>query len=254
MVVESSSLLLLNEEVDEILALRAICLSCEKEIVLVGSHAVGPDYVLDLISLERFLLDEWFSESLVDTSVAREISVTCPVQIFLLDLNVLHALGSTADCTIVDTLFDEIDWVFPGKQKIFWYLIDGTKANGINIEQVVPFIECKPSAVCTLHDGSVFDSFDRISVLIELNIILDDRIAVAHIEQLVLEIIRGVGRILQTCKQGLPVTYFPKVSWVAIMLIHLDIVDDACLRVGAREENSLLNIQVFLSVHSAEQS
>ena len=194
MIVQTGSLLLLNEEVDDILALFS--LSGEEKIVLVGCHSIRSDYILYLVRLERLLLDEWFSESLVDSSMACSVCITRPVQILLFDLNVLHALRCRANSTIVDTLCDDMNWVHLCEQKIQVDFIDRTQAYGINVEKIVELIKSDASAIDTLHDRSVLFNFDTSSALFEQNFILDDFVTVAYIKQLVFEVISRVSWIL----------------------------------------------------------
>ena len=103
MVVETRSLLLLDKELGASLRLTSSIrdLACEEKIVFVGCNYSCLGHILDLICLKRFFLDEWLSEGLVHTTVAIQVTVVGPVEVLLLNRDVLHIDRRAAKFTLV---------------------------------------------------------------------------------------------------------------------------------------------------------
>ena len=202
MIVETCSLLLLDEELGAALGLASTVrdLACEEEIVLVGCNRSCLGHILDLICLKRFFLDKWLSECLVYTTVTIQMTVIGPVEVLLLDRDVLHVDRRAAKFTLVQAITHQFDRVLTDQQQVPIDPSNGAFVTDIDIEQVMKLVQSETATEDVLNDGPVLLRFDLLTVylcVVEFDFVLKDLVAVANVKELVLEIVGRVCRILQ---------------------------------------------------------
>ena len=205
-IVKPSALFLLNEERGDI---ATACLRTrEEKVVLVYCYIISRLHVLYLIGLEGFGQDERLSESLMNTTVPIIVTIVCPIEILVLNGDVLNLPSRvTRRAFVQDT--NHISWVLFNFQQVSVHSADLALLAAsrslvlIDKEEVAKLVDCEAATADVGDDGTLFSGLDRI--IDEGELVLGNMITVADVEISKFEIEGSVGRVGQVCDQRSPV-------------------------------------------------
>lgn len=158
--------------------------------------------------MEGFGQDERLSESLVNTTVPIIVTIVCPIEILVLNGDVLNLPSRvTRRAFVQDT--NHISWVLFNFQQVSVHSADLALLAAsrslvlIDKEEVAKLVDCEAATADVGDDGTLFSGLDRI--IDEGELVLGNMITVADVEISKFEIEGSVGRVGQVCDQRSPV-------------------------------------------------
>ena len=203
-IVKPSTLFLLNEERGDDIA-NACLLTREEKVAIIYCDIICLPHVLDLISLEGLRQDERLSESLVHTTVPIIVAIICPIEILVLNGDVLNLPGRVTrrafvhDTEIISCRITALIHLL--LQQVFVHPTDLTQLAAprplilIDKEQVAKLVDCQATTGYFSNYGAI--SVGNDVIIEESEYILDNLITVADIKIAVFEVEGSVCRVIQ---------------------------------------------------------